>query len=343
MPIWWIYPVFGAFLLTVIFTDTARQLAIKFDFLDRPIKKRKKHLEAVPTLGGIAIFFGFLIPTLVVLAHSDFFTAGDIDLHHFVGFLLGGLVLILGGMLDDKFDLPPKYSILFPLLAALIAAFAGIGPSKITNPAGGAFEIAQTTAFIFTFIWLVGMSYTTKLLDGLDGLATGVTAIGTLMITLLALSAAYFQPDVALLSLIAFASLLGFLLWNFNPAKIFLGEGGSTFIGYLLGTIAIISGSKVATALLVMGVPAFDIIFVIIQRLKNGQSVFVGDRLHLHHKLFDLGFSQRQVVIFYYCIAIIFGLSTLIFSSWQKLLALLLLFAMMVIASFIINRQQKKL
>ncbi|MFH1766465.1 MAG: MraY family glycosyltransferase, partial [Patescibacteria group bacterium] len=317
---WWIYPIFGAFLLSVILTDVFRQLAIRFDFLDRPTKKRKKHLFAVPTLGGVAIFFAFLIPTLIVLAHTDHFTSGEIEIRHFMGFFAGAAILIIGGLLDDKLDLSPKYSIIFPVAAALIAAIVGIGPSKITNPLGGAFEIVETAAFIFTFIWLLGMSYTTKLLDGMDGLATGVTAIGTFMIALLALSAAYFQPDVALLALIAFAALIGFLMWNFHPAQIFLGEGGSTFIGYLLGTIAIISGSKVATALLVVGIPAFDIVFVITQRILKGKPIFVGDRLHLHHKLFDIGFSQRQIVIFYYCIAIVFGLTTLIFASWQKLI-----------------------
>lgn len=333
MPIWWILPIAGGFILSVLLTDVVRSLAERFDFLDKPTKKRKKHLFAIPTLGGIAVYFAFLIPVLIILAHTDHFTSGDVTLRHFAGFFIGGFILIVGGMLDDKYDLSPKYSILFPVVAALVAALAGIGPSKITNPLGGAFEIAETASFIFTFIWLMSMSYTTKLLDGMDGLATGVTAIATLMVALLALSQAYYQPDVALLALIGFASLMGFLLWNFHPAQIFLGEGGSTFIGFLLGTLAIISGSKIATALLVVGIPALDIIFVLTQRFLKGKSLFVGDRLHLHHKLFDLGFSQRQVVAFYYCVAIVFGLTTLIFESWQKMIALGVLVIFMLIIS----------
>lgn len=343
MPVWWVIPVAGAFFLSVVLTDVVRSLAIRFDILDRPTKKRKKHREAIPTLGGVAIFFAFVIPTLVVLAHSDFLTAGDVDVKHFLGFFAGGAILLIGGLLDDKFDLAPKYTILFPIAAALIAAAVGIGPSKMTNPLGGVFEIAENAAFIFTFLWLMGTTYTTKLLDGMDGLATGVTAIGAFMMVLLALSETYYQPDFALLGLIAFAALVGFLLWNWSPAKIFLGEGGSTYIGYMLGVLAILSGSKVATALLVVGIPVFDIIFVITQRYLKGKPLFVGDRLHLHHKLFDLGFSDRQVVLFYFCIATIFGLTTLVFESWQKLLALCILFFVMLLLSIAIARKKQSL
>ncbi|MDP2631302.1 MAG: MraY family glycosyltransferase, partial [Candidatus Uhrbacteria bacterium] len=253
MPTWWIYPVAIAFIASVLITDIVRTIAKRYQIVDRPNEERKRHLGAIPQLGGIAIFLAFSIPTIVVLSSTGYFTSGDIDLVHLLGFLVGGLILVAGGVLDDKFDLPAKITVLFPIAAALTAALVGIGPSKITNPMGGVFEIGAWISFVFTFVWLLGMIYTTKLLDGLDGLATGVTSIGTLMIAFLALSVAYFQPYLALLSLIAFAALLGFLLCNLHPAQIFLGEGGSTYVGYLLGGLAIIGGSKVATALLVVG------------------------------------------------------------------------------------------
>lgn len=341
MPFWWIFAAASAFLLSVVLTDLVRLVAIKFNILDRPSSDRKKHRTPVPYLGGVAIFLSFSIVVFVVSLFSDHFVSGDIEYSQIIGLMVGGLVLIIGGAIDDKFELSPKVSILFPVIAALIAALVGIGPDKITNPLGGAFEIASNLAFFITFMWLLGMSYTTKLLDGVDGLATGIVAIGTLMIALLALSDKFFQPDVAMLAIIAFCALLGFLLWNFNPAQIFLGEGGSTYIGYLLGGLAIISGSKVATALLVVGIPILDIIFVVLLRYRLGKSLFKGDRLHLHFKLFDLGLSQRQVVILYYCIAIIFGLTTLIFESWQKIVALGVLIVIMFILVNLVNKKLK--
>ena len=343
MPVWWIYPVAGAFVLSVVLTDVLIYFSKRFNFLDRPTKERKRHEGAVPLLGGVGIFLAFSIITIIVLIASDHFTSGEITNWHFVGLLLGGLILIIGGVLDDKFDLPPKLSIIFPILAALAAVVFGIGVSKITNPFGNAFDIPDVVSSIFTFVWLMGMIYTTKLLDGLDGLATGVTSIGALMIALLALTTVYFQPDVALLSLIAFAALIGFLLWNFHPAHIFLGESGSTFVGYLIGSLAIISGSKVATALLVLGIPALDVLFVIIERWRNGKPIFaIGDRRHLHHRLIDLGLNQRQVIALYYIIALAFGVTTLIFESWQKLIALAVLFIIMLTLALYFSQRKKK-
>ena len=134
MPVWWIYPVAGAFILSILLTDIVRVLSIKSGVLDTPTKERKRHKKAMPTLGGVAIFFAFLIPTVAVLALTDHFTASEISAKHFIGFLSGGLILIIGGIIDDKFDLKPWQSIVFPVLAALVAAIVGIGPDKITNP-----------------------------------------------------------------------------------------------------------------------------------------------------------------------------------------------------------------
>jgi UDP-GlcNAc:undecaprenyl-phosphate GlcNAc-1-phosphate transferase len=340
MPEWWIYPVIGGFLLSVVFTDLIAIAAKRYGIVDAPDGGKKLHKVATPLFGGVAIFLSFAITVIAVLLFSDHFTSGEITDLHFLGFLLGGLVLMVGGALDDKFDLPARVSIIFPVAAALLAVFFGIGVDKVTNPAGGAFEITDTLSNIFTFVWLMGMMYTTKLLDGMDGLSTGVSAIAASMIALLALSVAYFQPDVALLALIAAAVLLGFLLWNTHPAQIFLGEGGSTFVGYLVGTLAVISGGKLATALLVLGIPALDVFFVMLGRLRSGKPIFTrGDRSHLHHRLLNAGLGHRQVVALYYVVAILFGLTTLVFESWQKLVALVVLFVLMTIALYFLSKQ----
>lgn len=341
MPEWWFLPVLGAFVISAILTDVVRAIGLRFGFVDVANSERKKHRGTVPRLGGIAIYLGFSVMTLALLFWTDHLTSGEITTRQILGFLIGGLILMIGGAFDDKLDLPPKVTLIFPLLAGLVAVGAGLGVAKITNPLGGAFTIGENISDVLTFVWLLSMMYTTKLLDGLDGLATSVGSVGALMIALLALSAAYFQPDVALLALVALAALFGFWLWNFHPAKIFLGEGGSLLVGYLIGGLAVISGSKVATALLVLGVPAFDVFFVMFERYRLGHAIFSGDRTHLHHRLFDLGLSQRQVVALYTGLALVFGLSTLIFASWQKLVSLVILFIVMfVVINFSLRRSK---
>jgi UDP-N-acetylmuramyl pentapeptide phosphotransferase/UDP-N-acetylglucosamine-1-phosphate transferase len=185
--------------------------------------------------------------------------------------------------------------------------------------------------------------YTTKFLDGLDGLATSVTTIGAVMILLLSMTSAYFQPDVALFSSLIIGAYLGFLFWNMHPASIFLGEGGSVFVGYLLGILAVISGGKVATALLVLGIPLLDVLWVIGRRLREGgfSRIFVGDRKHLHHRLLALGWGQTRIVIFYVALAAIFGTSALFLQSKEKLVALIILsFIMLLLALFFVQKER---
>lgn len=322
MPVWWPFAVGSAFVLSAWLTPVFARLALKWGIVDVPSGDRKIHQRIIPFLGGVSIFLAFAVPTLVILLATDHLTAGEIDPSHFIGFFIGGLVLLIGGILDDKYDLPPRYSILFPLLAAATAAAFGIGVEKVTNPFGEAIVLTSAMSIVLTFIWLLGMTYTTKLLDGLDGLATGITMIGAVMIALLALSKEFFQPDVAVLALIFAAALFGFLLWNGYPAIIFLGEGGSTFLGFTLGVLAVIAGSKLATTLLVVGVPALDVAFVIFRRWREGRSMTSGDRTHLHHLLLAAGLSQRWILTLYLGAATLFGVTTLIFASWQKLIAL---------------------
>lgn len=322
MPIWWPFAVAGAFLLSAILTPLFARLATHLGIVDVPKSDRKVHDHAIPYFGGLSVFLAFALPTLIVLLASDHFVAGEIDPRHFIGFFAGALILLMGGLLDDKFDLSPRFSILFPMFAALSAVAFGIGVEKVTNPFGGVFVLTSAVTVVITFLWLLGMTYTTKLLDGLDGLASGVTMVGALMISLLALSQEYFQPDVAVLSLVFMAALAGFLLWNAYPATIFLGEGGSTFLGFTLGVLAVIAGSKLATTLLVIGVPALDVALVIFRRWREGRPVTSGDRTHLHHLLLAAGLSQRGILMLYLSVATLFGATTLIFESWQKLIAL---------------------
>lgn len=333
-----------SFIIAFFGTLIVRFFATRIRIVDDPKKHIKKiHKIPVPLLGGIGVYFAIIVCVAIALFTTSVLTGGKISEWHYIGFLLGGLVLMVGGYLDDRFDLPPESAILSPLIAALIVICFGTNVEKITNPFGGVIFLNVWQSNVLVFVWLLIVMYTTKFLDGLDGLATSVTTVGVLMVLLLSLTAAYFQPDVALLAVIVLGAELGFLFWNIHPASIFLGEGGSTLVGYLIGMLAIISGGKLATALLVLGIPLIDLCWVILRRLKKGgvENIFVGDRKHLHHRLLDLGWGQSQIVLLYVFIAGSFGILTLFLQSQQKIVAMILLLVIMFIAAaFLINKEK---
>ncbi|NQU77638.1 undecaprenyl/decaprenyl-phosphate alpha-N-acetylglucosaminyl 1-phosphate transferase [Candidatus Falkowbacteria bacterium] len=302
------------------------RLAEKKKAVSKPTRPRDIHKKPIPLWGGLAIFLSLVLLIGLAYAIVDFEQKAAIPIHYLVGAFVGALILIIFGVIDDKYKLKPHESIWGPTLAAVCAVVVGMRIDLITNPFGGFLEISQwpILAIVLTFFWLWWMQYTTKLLDGLDGLASGVVLIGTLVIFFLAISKNFFEPTTALYALIFAGVLFGFLIWNFNPAKIFLGEGGSTLVGFILGVLAIVSGSKLATALLVMGVPVLDMIWVMVRRrFFEHKKVTEGDDKHLHFRLLRAGLTHRQAVFFYYFIAAGFGASSLFLQSKQKLIALI--------------------
>ena len=335
---------FGAFAFVVSFFSTlfVRYFATKCGILDKPLHPKNVHTHAIPRLGGLAIFFAVALAVIISLVSSHWLTSGSITLHQYIGFLVGALVLMIGGFVDDKFDLPPRFAIVSPLVATIVVIAFGVNIAKLTNPFGGIIELTRLQSDVIVFVWLMIVMYTTKFLDGLDGLATSVTSVGALMVLLLSITVAYFQPDVALLAAIVIGAELGFLFWNFHPASIFLGEGGSTLVGYFLGMLAVISGGKLATALLVLGIPLLDVIWIIVRRFRVGgfKQIFVGDRKHLHHRLLDRGWSQQQIVLFYVFVATTFGLLTLFLQSRDKIVALVILVVMMFLAAAFFSRKE---
>jgi UDP-GlcNAc:undecaprenyl-phosphate/decaprenyl-phosphate GlcNAc-1-phosphate transferase len=314
---------------SILLTFIVKELALKFNIVDTPDSFRKIHKKPVPLLGGLAIF---LLYFFTLFIFRDKLLVGDLELNHWLGFFFGALFLVIGGVLDDKYNLPARFQIIWPILASLSVILGGVSIDKITNPFGGLIYFSTFISSALIFIWVMGMTYTTKLLDGLDGLASGVSAIGALIIFLFTVSEKYYQPDIALASFVFFVILLGFLVFNFNPAKIFLGESGSLLLGYILGVLAIISGGKIAIALLVLGLPALDVLWTIVRRLILGKNPFKhSDRKHLHHRLIDLGLSQRQAVFFFYFFSLFFGLSALFLQSKGKFLALLSILVLMLV------------
>ncbi len=339
----------GSFLVATLLTPLVASIAARFGMVDAPGAPRKVHGRPVPLLGGLAIYLSIAVVVALVLTRSPLLTEGEVTWLHYAGIGLAGLILMVGGYLDDRYKLRPVLQVIFPVAAAIIAILGGLGVEKVTNPFGGALPLEATDwtlgtiagipvavswpGDIFVFVWLMVVMYTTKLLDGLDGLATSIGAVGALMILLLASTAAFFQPDMQVASAIVLGAFLGFLVWNMYPAQIFLGEGGALLVGFLLASLAVISGGKIATLLLVMGVPMLDVVWVVTRRMWTGKAISRGDRNHLHHRLYDLGLSHVQVVSLYTVVALGFGALTLILPSFAKLIALAVLGVLMAVAA----------
>jgi len=320
-----------AVILSLILTPLARLLAVRLQIVDQPDFIRKIHSKPIPLLGGAVVFVVFFA---VIFLFYHQLLIGHLNLRHWLGFFSGGLILIIGGTLDDKYNFSPKQQIIFPLLAIAAILLGGVEIVKLSNPLGGYFSLVSLAWLspIFISLWLLGMMYTTKLLDGVDGLVGGVTAIGALIIFLFTLTTKYYQPDIAFASLVLAGAIIGFLVYNFNPASIFLGEGGSLFLGFALGVLAIISGGKIAIALLIMGIPILDVAWTILRRLFSGQNPFKSaDKKHLHHRLLALGLSQKQTVFVFYGLSAFFGAAGLFLQSQGKLLALGLVVLVMLV------------
>jgi len=318
--------------LATIATIILKKIALFAQIIDIPDRTRKLHKQATPLLGGVAIFISFFTGLGVM---EETILARGLTGAQLFSFFIAGLILIIGGVIDDIYELSPQKNIVLPVVATIILIAGGVGISKITNPGGGLFYFSGQTAAVLTFIWVMGMIYTTKLLDGVDGLVAGLGTIAGLIIFLFAMTTRYYQPDVGLMALIFAAACAGFLIFNFYPAKIFLGESGSLFVGYVIAVLAIISGAKIAVALLIMGLPVLDAAWTILRRLRAGNNPFKSaDKKHLHHRFLDMGFSQRQTVLVYYSFAAAFGGLALFLQSNGKIIALGVLTASMAIMTF---------
>ncbi len=335
-----------AFLFSSVLSILFRKVAIHYKIIDRAEKSlgqgRKIHLQDTPLLGGLAIFFSYFI---ILFIFSDHFLAGNLNYSHLLGFFIGAVLISFGGFLDDKYNLTAGKQFMFPSLAILALIMGGVEISRISNPFGGIInlQIFPFISYLFLVLWLLGMMYTTKLLDGVDGLVSGMGVIGGIVIFLFTSTTRYLQTDISFAAILLAGVSSGFLIFNWHPAKIFLGEGGSLLIGYILGVLAIISGGKIAIALLIMGIPILDVVWIIIRRLIQGKNPFkFADRQHLHHRLLDLGLSQEKTVLIFYSLSLIFGLSGLFLQSQGKfwaLSSLTILMLLIVIIFWLLDRK----
>lgn len=309
-----------ALILALIFTTLVKRVAEILKIVDLP-NSRKIHQKPTPLLGGLAVFLAFSLALIIFWRLGDVIDV-KISARYLWAILTGGLVLMIGGFLDDKFNLKPTRQLIFPLAAIVIILAAGLKITYVSSPFGGILAFSPIFGALLAFFWLLGAIYTTKFLDGLDGLVAGVTVIGALIIFAVSLYWDAPSSGTSVLALILAGAALGFLCFNWHPAKIFLGEGGSVFCGFMLGILAIISGSKIATALLILGIPILDVLWVIARRLWQGKSPAQADNKHLHFRLLDIGLSQRQAVLFLYALTAAFGLTSLFLSTPGKLMAL---------------------
>jgi len=300
-----------AFIVTLLATPYSKKLAIKIGAIDQP-KDRSMHKKPMPLAGGTAIVLGFIITVILFAPTIDGF-----ELNDYIGLIGGGLLITTIGLLDDIYDLKALTKLIFQIMAALIVVFSGTSIVVLSWPFGEAENLLITSPIseILTIVWIIGITNAVNLIDGLDGLATGVSSIASFCLMLIAILYGGDNAMAVLLTAALAGACMGFLPYNFNPAKIFMGDTGSTFLGFTLAVISIQGFIKSYTAvtlivsILILGLPIFAASFAILRRIINKKPVMQADRGHLHHRLVDKGYSQKRAVLTLYGISGGFGLA----------------------------------
>lgn len=332
----YILPFSIALVLSLILTPTVRFLAQKYNWAIPKPRPRDVHGRPIPRLGGVVLFVSFwlIVISYWLLAPEKLHFVDEKILgldKNLLGVFLGSLVLLFIGVLDDLRGVKPWAKLFWQIVAAALVVIFGIKIWWFSNPLGGPNIILGNWTYLFVPLWIILMINVINWLDGLDGLADGISFIALVILGFLSLAPNVNQPATAFLCAILAGSALGFLFFNFNPAKIFLGDSGSMFLGFMIAIAAIISGAKLATAALVLGIPILDALWVIGRRIFTGKSPMMADKLHLHHRFLEAGLSQRQTVLILYALAAGFGIVALQQGTHGKFIAGLWLLGIMVI------------
>ena len=299
-----------AALTVLITTPIVRQLGLKFGRVDLP-GDRKVHVQPMVRLGGISIFLGNLIALLIVWQSGGFGRLPPQEEYQIWGITLGGLAFFLIGLADDFFNLSPFNRLILQIGIATIVWNVGVQIEFLSLPWGGLIALPAGISLMLTVLWLVGMCNAINWIDGLDGLAAGVSGIAAVVMLLASLFMD--QPAAALVAAALAGGTLAFLRYNFNPAQIFMGDGGSYYLGFTLagvGVVGLVKGVTTVAVLLpylILAVPLLDMSAVIIDRLRCGKSPFAADKRHLHHRLLNAGLSHRFTVVFIYCLTLWVG------------------------------------
>jgi UDP-GlcNAc:undecaprenyl-phosphate/decaprenyl-phosphate GlcNAc-1-phosphate transferase len=317
----------AAFLTSILITPLVIKLAHKIGAVDKP-NARKVHAKIMPRLGGLAIFIGVIV---------GYFTGG---LHNekITGITVGALIIVLVGVLDDKYELSAKYKLVGQLLAAAAVVGSGLTIDHLTVPFIGHYDLGWAS-YPVTVFWIVAITNAINLIDGLDGLSAGISSI--VIATIAVLAAVAGKPMILMISLILLGSTLGFLFHNFHPAKIFMGDTGALFLGYSISILSLLGMYKSVTLfsfvvpIIILGVPIFDTTYAIIRRIVNKKPISAPDKSHLHHRLLALGLSHKSTVLVIYGLGILFSLSAILFSNTTLWGSVFIIFGLLFIAELV--------
>lgn len=359
---------FLALVISFVSTPLVISLAHKFGFVDNPSRPHPAilHNKIIPRAGGLPPLIGFISAVLIVSQVSSQFSITK----PLAGVILAAILLVIVGLLDDKYDLNPYLRLVTNFIVAAVVVGFGIGISSITNPFGNQLHLDSITytfslpsyfgflaghhsiillADVVAFIWIVWVMNALNWSSGVDGQLTGIATIALLVLGLVSVGLVKNDPNQITTAIIAFAAagtFLGFLPWSFYPQKIMPGYGGATLAGFLIAVLAILSGAKLASVLLVLLVPLVDSVWVVVRRLASKHSPVWGDNYHLHHQLLKLGLSVPQVCLLYYTVGLVLGVIALEFDSERKFFALLIsavvLFSLLFTGFFIIKKVNLK-
>lgn len=306
-------------------TPLVKAFSVKVGAIDVPKDNRRMHDHPIPRLGGLAIFLGFMFAVVLMIPLN-----GPEQ-----GMLLGAVIIVVLGVFDDIYALPAKLKFVVQIVAALVSVLAGNQIRILSNPnlfsENPVWVLDDWLSIAISVIWVVAITNAVNLIDGLDGLACGVSTISSATMLIIALLVS--ELDVAMIMGALVGACIGFLPYNFNPAKIFMGDTGATFLGFIMANMSIQGMFKMYTIIsfvapfLILGLPIFDVCFAVVRRLSKGQSPMSPDRSHIHHRLIDMGLSQKQAVGMLYVVSAILGLSAVVLTTSGALRALIFLAA----------------
>ena len=315
-------------ILSFLLTPPVKKLAYRIGAIDVPKDGRRMHKRPTPRLGGLAIFGGFLVAAIVT---------GHITPQR-LWILAGAAVIVVLGIFDDRNALSAKFKFVVQIVAAAIPViFGNLRIAMFTNPflfSDSLYWNLGALSIPITILWIVAITNAVNLIDGLDGLAVGVSSIASM--TMLAVALFIGETEIAVILAALAGACVGFMPYNLNPASIFMGDTGSTFLGYMLATLSIQGLFKVyalisfAVPFLILGLPIFDTAFAIVRRVLSGRSPLAPDRGHVHHRLIDMGFNQKQAVAILYVISVVLGLIAVVLTTSGELRAMVLVAAVII-------------
>ena len=338
-----------SFILSLLLTPLAARLGLRLQMADEP-GGRRQHAGRIARTGGIAIFISFVVGVLLT-QRLELHSTDPNEATRIGGLLIGLIIVFVFGLLDDKFEFRPGLQFAAQAVASLVAIASLIIIERFNNPFTNLPVILSERLPWFivplSLFWLMGMMNTVNWLDGVDGLASGIAAIfSAVLFVAMVQDTATQDPQLSIapLPLALLGATLGFLPYNFYPARVFMGSSGALTLGFALGSLGIIGGAKMATVLLVLAVPIIDVAWLIVSRIRRGKSPFQGGRDHLHFRLLDLGLSPRQIVVGYYLISALFGgLALIIEARIYKVLALGVLGIVTLIVLVAVARKSEQL